>query len=135
MATFPQPDNAYAAIDGDEALRQAAALAQTAPSVPQTDPNQIPLVCYSCEKQQRFSDLSHLLTHVSSKAHLLELYNLEVLSQVDNAAATRCRQFDTWYNTYNMVDTAAEYGDTNTQHEMSEEIIVQGFHGLSKYER
>ena len=25
-----------------------------------------------------------------------------------------------WYNTYNMVDTAAKSGDTNTQHEMSE---------------
>ncbi|KAI2463603.1 hypothetical protein F4781DRAFT_437250 [Annulohypoxylon bovei var. microspora] len=102
MAAYPQIDHAYLTGNRDGPLHQAQAHEEPTTLVHQGDPTQIPLVCYSCEKQQRFSDLSHLLTHVSSKAHLLELHNLQILSQVDEGAAMRCRQFDIWYKTYNI---------------------------------
>ncbi|KAI1143243.1 hypothetical protein F5Y05DRAFT_420956 [Hypoxylon sp. FL0543] len=93
-------DSGYATAACDVSLRENRAQEEHLQSSHSVDPARIPLVCYSCEKQQSFSDLSHLLTHVSSKAHLLELYNLQVMSQVNRAAAIRCQRFDTWYKTY-----------------------------------
>ncbi|KAI1415835.1 hypothetical protein F5Y13DRAFT_206776 [Hypoxylon sp. FL1857] len=102
MELYPQMDPAYAAAESDGGLRETQTQEDPLRSSHQVDPTRIPLVCYSCEKQQTFSDLSHLLTHVSSKAHLLELYNLQILSQVDRAAAIRCQRFETWSKTYNI---------------------------------
>ncbi|KAI0148037.1 hypothetical protein F4776DRAFT_673323 [Hypoxylon sp. NC0597] len=102
MAHYSQINPGYAADDCDGVLHETQVQEESLHSSHQVDPTRIPLVCYSCEKQQTFSDLSHLLTHVSSKAHLLELYNLQILSQIDAAAASRCRRFDTWYKTYNI---------------------------------
>ncbi|KAI1101455.1 hypothetical protein F4804DRAFT_347666 [Jackrogersella minutella] len=102
MAAYPQLDPAYMAGDRGDPLHQTRPHPEAAPVSHQGDQGIIPLICYCCEKQQAFSDLSHLLTHVSSKAHLLELHNLEILSQIDERAAMRCRQFDLWYKTYNI---------------------------------
>ena len=66
------------------------------------DQGGIPLICYACEKIPRFSDLSHLLTHVSSKTHLLELYHLRLRSFGDEASAARAQKFDSWNTTYNI---------------------------------
>lgn len=37
----------------------------------------IPLICLLCPNQPRFSDQSHLLTHVSSKSHLAAQFKLQ----------------------------------------------------------
>lgn len=66
------------------------------------DQGGIPLICYACEKIPTFSDLSHLLTHVSSKTHLLELYHLRLKSYGDEASAARARKFETWNSAYNI---------------------------------
>ncbi|KAI1470055.1 uncharacterized protein F4812DRAFT_470037 [Daldinia caldariorum] len=66
------------------------------------DQGGIPLVCYACEKIPKFSDLSHLITHVSSKAHLLELYNLRIKSYGNEACAAQARKFENWNQTYNI---------------------------------
>ncbi|KAK6954121.1 hypothetical protein Daesc_004083 [Daldinia eschscholtzii] len=66
------------------------------------DQGGIPLVCYACEKIPTFSDLSHLITHVSSKAHLLELYNLRIKSYGNEACAAQARKFENWNQTYNI---------------------------------
>ncbi|KAI1652901.1 hypothetical protein F4813DRAFT_400539 [Daldinia decipiens] len=66
------------------------------------DQGGIPLVCYACEKIPTFSDLSHLITHVSSKAHLLELYNLRIKSYGNEACAAQARKFEIWNQTYNI---------------------------------
>ncbi|OTB03800.1 hypothetical protein M426DRAFT_173294 [Hypoxylon sp. CI-4A] len=99
MASYPQMDPAYAA-GGREASSQQASVRDVSAFPSQEANDQIPLVCYACEKHQTFSDLSHLLTHVSSKAHLLELFNLQILSQRNEASAIKLRNFDAWYQKY-----------------------------------
>ncbi|KAL1848870.1 hypothetical protein Daus18300_013482 [Diaporthe australafricana] len=37
----------------------------------------IPLICLLCPKQPKFSDVSHLLTHISSKSHLAAQFRLQ----------------------------------------------------------
>lgn len=37
----------------------------------------IPLICLLCPKQPKFSDVSHLLTHISSKSHLAAQFKLQ----------------------------------------------------------
>ncbi|OTA93872.1 hypothetical protein M434DRAFT_385058 [Hypoxylon sp. CO27-5] len=100
MAHYSQIDTGYTADDCDGGIHRTQVQEASLHPSHQVDPTRIPLVCYSCEKQQTFSDLSHLLTHVSSKAHLLELYNSQILSQIDAAAADRCERFNTWYKKY-----------------------------------
>ncbi|KAI0841894.1 hypothetical protein F5Y06DRAFT_292716 [Hypoxylon sp. FL0890] len=102
MALYSPMDTGFVADSRDASLCETQQQEKPLHSSRQVDPTRIPLVCYSCEKQQTFSDLSHLLTHVSSKAHLLELYNSQILSQIDRDAAIRCQRFDTWYKTYNI---------------------------------
>ncbi|KAI1384943.1 uncharacterized protein F4822DRAFT_446086 [Hypoxylon trugodes] len=99
MASYLEMDPTYMMGDHSGSLHDTPALG--VPILPPHSGNQagIPLICHCCEKKkksQRFSDLSHLLTHVSSKAHLLELYNLRILSQSDQDSAERCQKFDEW---------------------------------------
>ncbi|KAI1759041.1 hypothetical protein GGR53DRAFT_528141 [Hypoxylon sp. FL1150] len=60
----------------------------------------IPLVCHACPSNSKFSDLSHLLTHVSSKGHLSRLYYLEIMSQNDPKARDTVRRFRDWKDMY-----------------------------------
>ncbi|GAP87317.1 putative geranylgerany transferase type ii beta subunit [Rosellinia necatrix] len=57
----------------------------------------IPLVCFICPKNSRFSDLSHLLTHISSKGHLHNMFQLNLSREVDEAAELALAEFDSWY--------------------------------------
>lgn len=61
----------------------------------------IPLICFICPKNSKFSDVSHLLTHVSSKGHLAKKFSLEVNTQ-DPAARQALDQFAAWYEKYNI---------------------------------
>lgn len=62
------------------------------------NPQNIPLICYACPKQPRFSDQSHLLTHICSKSHLSALFSLG-LSE-DAASQQRRDQYANWEKTY-----------------------------------
>ncbi|KAI3322024.1 hypothetical protein HD806DRAFT_545269 [Xylariaceae sp. AK1471] len=57
----------------------------------------IPLVCFICPKNSHFSDLSHLLTHISSKGHLHNQFQLTLSRDVDENAAVALREFNSWY--------------------------------------
>ncbi|KAI5196888.1 hypothetical protein E4T39_07582 [Aureobasidium subglaciale] len=57
----------------------------------------IPLVCNICARKPNFSDLSHLLTHISSKAHLSTYYKLKVRSGSDDADRQSVEHYDIWY--------------------------------------
>ncbi|ORY66072.1 uncharacterized protein BCR38DRAFT_408045 [Pseudomassariella vexata] len=57
----------------------------------------IPLVCYLCPKNSRFSDLSHLLTHMASKGHLQNKFNLELLQDSDDKAQKALKDFISWW--------------------------------------
>ncbi|KAJ5683026.1 hypothetical protein N7462_006191 [Penicillium macrosclerotiorum] len=55
------------------------------------------LQCTICPGQPRFSDLSHLLTHVASKAHLSYYFKLQVRSHQEVAAAELLEEYDHWF--------------------------------------
>lgn len=57
----------------------------------------VPLVCNICSKKPNFSDLSHLLTHIGSKAHLSTYYKIKVRSAADEASRNIIEEYDIWY--------------------------------------
>ncbi|CAD0111630.1 unnamed protein product [Aureobasidium uvarum] len=68
-----------------------------APASSQAQTRTVPLVCIICPRKPNFSDLSHLLTHISSKAHLSTYYKLKVRSGSDDAARQSVERYDIWY--------------------------------------
>ncbi|KAJ9142110.1 hypothetical protein NKR23_g7361 [Pleurostoma richardsiae] len=57
----------------------------------------IPLHCILCPKQPTFSDVSHLLTHISSKSHLANRFRLELRAKTENDARAQLNRFEHWY--------------------------------------
>ncbi|KAA6409107.1 MAG: hypothetical protein FRX48_07451 [Lasallia pustulata] len=57
----------------------------------------IPLLCNICPKDPKFSDISHLLTHVGSKGHLSHYFKLQVRSRQEPAAREQLDAYDRWY--------------------------------------
>ncbi|KAL1905718.1 hypothetical protein Sste5344_008524 [Sporothrix stenoceras] len=57
----------------------------------------ITLECSLCPKTPKFSDASHLLTHISSKAHLHQKFSTELKAKSDSAASVKLKKFDKWY--------------------------------------
>ncbi|KAH8432635.1 uncharacterized protein LDX57_010262 [Aspergillus melleus] len=60
------------------------------------------LLCNICPKCPRFSDVSHLLTHVSSKAHLSHYFKLQVRSHQESQAVVLLEEYDRWYKSNNL---------------------------------
>ncbi len=58
----------------------------------------IPLLCKICPEEPHFSDLSHLLTHVSSKGHLYQCKNAQLRSHHDDTFHERLEAYNTWYD-------------------------------------
>ena len=61
------------------------------------DAKSIPLVCLLCPKNPTFSDISHLLTHVSSKSHLHNKFNTEFQAKTEPATRERLHSYESWY--------------------------------------
>lgn len=66
----------------------------------QTQRSSIPLFCNICLKKPSFSDLSHLLTHISSKAHLSTYFKIKVRSASDDSSRQLIEEYNTWYARY-----------------------------------
>lgn len=60
------------------------------------------LSCSICNKKPRFSDQSHLLTHIASKAHLANYFKLQVKSRHDAEAYQALTDYDRWYQNYGL---------------------------------
>lgn len=58
----------------------------------------IPLLCHICPKSPKFSDVSHLLTHISSKSHLAARFKLQLSDKDEHKHAIQ--QFDQWAEQY-----------------------------------
>ncbi|CCC05174.1 unnamed protein product [Sordaria macrospora k-hell] len=63
------------------------------------DPTSIPLKCTICPKQPVFSDVSHLLTHCSSKSHLSYRFKTELRSGKDDESRETLQQYLRWEET------------------------------------
>lgn len=66
----------------------------------------IPLRCSVCPKKPDFSDVSHLLTHVSSKGHLSAEHKLRIRD--DDASKEAIEDYDDWVETYNIKELVRE---------------------------
>lgn len=57
----------------------------------------IPLLCTVCPEAPRFSDVSHLLTHIASKGHLHHETQTKLKAHQDIAASVALQQYERWY--------------------------------------
>ncbi|KAG6007414.1 hypothetical protein E4U21_006003 [Claviceps maximensis] len=57
----------------------------------------IPLLCTVCPEAPRFSDVSHLLTHIASKGHLHHETHTKLKAHQDIAASVTLQQYERWY--------------------------------------
>ncbi len=64
---------------------------------PRDDARPIPLECVLCPQKPKFSDVYHLLTHISSKSHLHHKFNIEFQAKTDIASKDRLRRYEQWY--------------------------------------
>jgi hypothetical protein len=62
----------------------------------------IDLQCTLCNKNPKFSDVSHLLTHMSSKSHLAARFKLEIQAQSSPDARFKLDVFNNWYRASNI---------------------------------
>ncbi|RDW94015.1 uncharacterized protein DSM5745_01337 [Aspergillus mulundensis] len=60
------------------------------------------LLCNICPKHPKFSDVSHLLTHVASKAHLSHYFKLQVRSHQEPQAEALLEDYNQWYKANNL---------------------------------
>ncbi|KAL6895607.1 hypothetical protein HDV57DRAFT_18579 [Trichoderma longibrachiatum] len=58
---------------------------------------QIPLLCTVCPESPRFSDVSHLLTHIASKGHLHHETQTKLKAHQDVSASVSLQQYEQWY--------------------------------------
>jgi hypothetical protein len=77
-------------------------------NMPKQATTMIPLLCDLCPKKPRFSDVSHLLTHISSKSHLSNRFKLQIRSQAEPEARRLLADFDSWYTSHGLEDLLTE---------------------------
>ena len=70
--------------------------------------NSIPLHCNICPKKPNFSDVSHLLTHISSKGHLSNYYKVKVRSTHEEASRRLIDTYDRWYGEWGVEELMSE---------------------------
>jgi hypothetical protein len=68
----------------------------------------IPLKCDICPKKLQFSNVNRLLTHVSSKAHLSNVFKARVRLEVDTESRRLIEDYDQWYAEWNIHDLLTE---------------------------
>lgn len=66
------------------------------------------LTCKICTKKPKFSDVSHLLTHVGSKGHLAQLHKLQVKSHQDIGPAIELAEYNQWYQQHGLAQLLSE---------------------------
>ncbi|CAK7210897.1 hypothetical protein SBRCBS47491_000934 [Sporothrix bragantina] len=69
---------------------------RAAPDAEETE-RSVQLECVLCPKKPKFSDSSHLLTHISSKAHLHQKFSMEFKAKSDVIAKGKLEVYDKWY--------------------------------------
>jgi hypothetical protein len=70
--------------------------------------SKIPLRCNICPKRPKFSDVSHLLTHIASKGHLSNYYKVKVRASGDPVSRSLIEEYDQWYAEWNVEDLMSE---------------------------
>lgn len=81
----------------------------------------VPLLCSICPKNPKFSDISHLLTHISSKSHLANNFKLQIRSQGDEEAKEQLEDYRFWYDQNNLDALLSDRLATKDQKKRSKE--------------
>ncbi|KAF2669720.1 hypothetical protein BT63DRAFT_267650 [Microthyrium microscopicum] len=68
----------------------------------------MPLQCLICPDSKKFSDVSHLLTHIGSKGHLSNYYRKKVRSAAHDDDRADVAAYDQWYNNWDVDKLMAE---------------------------
>jgi hypothetical protein len=68
----------------------------------------IPLLCNICPKKPKFSDVSHLLTHIASKGHLSNYYKVKVRSTHEEDSRLTIEAYDQWYADWNVEELMSD---------------------------
>lgn len=66
------------------------------------------LECSICPKDPTFSDVSHLLTHVSSKSHLSHFFKLQIRSGKEPECQKKLDDYHIWYTQNNLAGMLAD---------------------------
>jgi hypothetical protein len=75
----------------------------------------IPLICSICPKNTKFSDVSHLLTHISSKGHLSAMFKLDIAKYTDADARARLDEYQAWFEENNIRDLLQSRSENRIQ--------------------
>lgn len=95
------------------------------------DPNSIPLLCHICPKKPTFSDVSHLLTHISSKSHLAARFKLQLSDVASHKQALH--RFDEWAENYGINRLLKNRQDAKEQKKQSHLKRQRGGNEVSKF--
>lgn len=60
----------------------------------------VPLVCHICQGNPTFSDVSHLLTHCSSRAHTKRHFDMKARALTELSAQQTLSIYDQWYEDF-----------------------------------
>ncbi len=96
-----------------------------------TDPASIPLKCTLCPKKPNFSDVSHLLTHISSKSHLSHRFKTELKSHSESDAREALRAYNDWYEQNGIPVLLAERMQAKEQKNSSSKRVRPSNAGVS----
>ena len=66
------------------------------------------LSCTICPKKPRFSDVSHLLTHVGSKGHLAHLHRLQIRSHQELDAGVKLAIYNQWFQEHGVASLLSD---------------------------
>jgi len=88
---------------------------------PKNNDSSIQLRCSLCPKIPHFSDVSHLLTHISSKSHLSHRFKLQIRAQSEHGARQQLDDFDRWYSLNNLDVLLSERMATKEQKKTAKE--------------
>jgi hypothetical protein len=88
----------------------------------------IELTCSLCPKNPDFSDISHLLTHISSKSHLAHRFKLQIRAQSEIEAKVKLDTFDYWYLVNNIDALLSERMAAKEQKKSAKERKIKVSH-------
>ena len=84
-----------------------------------------PLECIICSEEHKYSDISHLLTHMSSKRHLAAEFKASVRARQDPVLGQKLHEFNQWYEQNNLTDLLAERLAKKDEKKLAAKTIVK----------
>ncbi|PHH82610.1 hypothetical protein CDD82_5454 [Ophiocordyceps australis] len=103
-----------------------ASLATSGGSTLGSGGRQIPLLCSVCPEAPRFSDVSHLLTHIASKGHLHHETQTRLKRNQDLASLALLEQYEQWYRDNGIEALLVERMKAKQQKEAAKARRVRG---------